>query len=289
MKWQITENEAGLLLRDYLKQNIGFSRNMIKVLKFDGGKLLVNGENVNVRTKLKKGDTVEVLFPKEVRAPRLKPVLIPLDIVYEDDFLLVINKTAGMTTVPSARHEDKTVANALIAYYDQKGLDYTVHIVTRLDRDTSGLMLVAKQRFCHSLLQNNKIDRRYQAVVEGILTSESGTISEPIARKQGSIIERTVARDGKPAITHYRTLKQVNGHTWLAIRLETGRTHQIRVHFAHIGHPLAGDDLYGGQTDKVKRQALHCVSLAFQHPITKQYLSFHSSWPDDLAPLVYTH
>ncbi|WP_440894922.1 RluA family pseudouridine synthase [Amphibacillus sp. Q70] len=286
MKWLVSEAEDHMILRDFLRNIVGLSRNMIKILKFDGGQILVNNELVNVRTRLVAGDQVKVIFPAEKRAPSLNSEKIKLDIVYEDDFLLVINKPAKKAVMPSMTYPKGTIANGLIAYYDQFGLDYTVHIVTRLDRDTSGLMLIAKQQFSHSLLHNIELDRHYQALVHGKLLEKSGIIDAPIGRKPGSIIARAVREDGKQAITHYQVVRHIKEGTIVDIQLETGRTHQIRVHFAHLGHPLWGDDLYGGPIQRIDRQALHCVSLAFTHPITKEKLCFHSEWPEDIAVLV---
>ncbi|MBU5595204.1 RluA family pseudouridine synthase [Amphibacillus sp. MSJ-3] len=275
-----------MILRDFLRSFIGLSRNMIKILKFEGGQILVNDEIVNVRTRLTTGDQVEVIFPMEERAPSLKPEAIELEIVYEDDFILIINKPAKMPVIPSMTYPSGTIANGLIAYYDQLGLDYTAHIVTRLDRNTSGLMLVAKQQFCHSLFHKVEIDRYYQAIVKGEIQEKGGTIDAPIGRDPDSIIARTVRKDGQKAITHYQVIRHNDESTIVDIQLETGRTHQIRVHFAHLGHPLLGDDLYGGPVEQIDRQALHCVSLAFTHPVTKEKLSFHSEWPPDMASLV---
>lgn len=272
-----------MILRDFLKYKIGLSRGMVKVLKFDGGQILVNQELVTVRKILTQGDHVNLIFPAEVRSPSLTPVPMALDIVYEDDFLIILNKPANITVIPSMSDQAPTIANGLISYYDQHQLDYTVHIVTRLDRDTSGLMLIAKQDYCHSLFHQKPIERHYQALVQGKLIEQTGTIDAPIGRKPGSIIERMVTKDGKRAVTHYQVADQIGANSLVDIQLETGRTHQIRVHFAHLGHPLIGDKLYGGPSDEVfDRQALHCTFLAFNHPITNEFLQFRSTWPDDL-------
>lgn len=282
LSWQVTEAEDQMILRDFLRNKIGLSRGMVKVLKFDGGQILVNQEQVTVRKVLAQGDRVKVIFPPEVRSPSLRPIAMPLEIVYEDEFLLIINKPAKIAVIPSMSDQSPTIANGLISYYDQHKLNYTVHIVTRLDRDTSGLMLVAKQDYCHSLFHQKPIERHYQALVQGNLANDEGTINAPIGRKPGSIIERMVREDGKHAITHYQIVKQFEDSSLVNIQLETGRTHQIRVHFAHLGHPLIGDLLYGGPTDQVfDRQALHCTYLAFTHPITSEALQFESTWPDD--------
>lgn len=275
-----------MMLRDYLHQEIGLSRNMVKRLKFDGGKILVNQKLVGVRTILETGDQIELIFSPEKRSPSLIPQAIDLDIVYEDDFLIILNKQAKKIVIPSMADQSGTIANGLINYYDQHGMDYTVHIVTRLDRDTSGLMLIAKQQFSHSSFRNISIDRHYKAIVAGRLPDKEGTIDAPIGRNPDSIITRMVTDDGKPSVTHYQVSQMLDQATVVDVQLETGRTHQIRVHFAHLDCPLLGDSLYGGPVDRIDRQALHCVSLAFTHPITKEELSFEVDLPADLRELL---
>ncbi|SDC29188.1 ribosomal large subunit pseudouridine synthase D [Pelagirhabdus alkalitolerans] len=283
MKWEVNDTDYKTV-RDFIRYSIGLSRNTLRSVKFNGGELKVNGKRVDVRHPLKNGDRVEITFPTETRGPLLFPEGGELDIVYEDDFLLVVNKPAGIATIPSPIHKSGTIANRLIYYYDKIGLSSTIHIVTRLDRDTSGLMLVAKYAFFHGLLHNSEIDRGYKALVNGELPQEEGVIDAPIGRKSDSIIEREVSDEGKKAITHFKRRHQTNDYTWVDLKLDTGRTHQIRVHLAHIGYPLIGDDLYGGDCQLLKRHALHCDYLRFFHPITKEYVQLKSQIPDDLAP-----
>lgn len=286
------KEESGLLLREYLKERKGFSRRIIKAIKFERGSLLVNNEFATVRKVIQTGDTVEVKFPKEHRGTFMKPEPLELDIVYEDNDILVINKPAGIASIPSVHHKTGTLANGILHHYEKKQLDFTVHIVTRLDRDTSGLILISKHRLSHSILaieqKKGAIERRYQAVVSGHLTEKEGTIDAPIARNPNSIIERMVDPSGKRSVTHYQVLKQTNTDSLVHIKLETGRTHQIRVHFAYLGHPLLGDELYGGEVGVIKRQALHCVSLSFTHPITKKHYIFTSDLPPDMKKTLQT-
>lgn len=290
MKWRVTKEQEPILLREYLKEIQGFSRRIIKGIKFHNGSLLVNGDSVTVRKELKEGDIVEVLFPTEQRGSFMKAESIPLDIIYEDDAVLVINKDAYIATIPSMHQGSGSIANGILHHYELNDINYTVHIVTRLDRDTSGLLLVAKHRLSHSILAKSQkageIQRRYQAIISGHLEAKKGTIDQPIARKPGSIIERMVDESGKRAVTHYQVVQELAGYTLLNIGLETGRTHQIRVHFAHLGHPLVGDDLYGGDSTKLRRQALHCTSLTFEHPITKVQHTFKSELPNDLKQII---
>ncbi|MDL4842938.1 RluA family pseudouridine synthase [Aquibacillus rhizosphaerae] len=279
-----------MLLREYLSQVGGFSRRIIKVVKFQGGSLLVNGEIATVRRMLKVGDEVDVIFPVETRGAFMKPENMTLDIIYEDQDVMVINKPAGIATIPSLHHPSGTIANGILGYYEAKQIAYTVHIVTRLDRDTSGLLLIAKHRFSHSLLSSDqkqgKVNRRYFAIIEGGMSQVSGVIDAPIARHPDSIIERVVADDGQRAVTHYHVEKESESHSLLDVKLETGRTHQIRVHFSYLGFPLAGDDLYGGSKAHINRQALHCRSLTFTHPISRKELFFSSPIPEDMSNII---
>nr|WP_245830964.1 RluA family pseudouridine synthase [Sediminibacillus massiliensis] len=289
MKWKIAPEHDDMLIKEFL-QNQGFSRRILKAVKFEGGRISLNGKDVTVRQHLKTDDELEVIFPPEQRGDRMEAEELDLDIVYEDEDVLVLNKRAGIATIPSRNHPKGTIANGLLAHYERKDLDYTVHIVTRLDKDTSGLLLVAKHRFSHSALsfaqKQGKINRRYTAGIEGTLAMKCGTIDAPIGRKSDSLIEREVRADGQYAVTHYQVRKEFQDRTSVEVRLETGRTHQIRVHFAHLGHPLLGDTLYGGTTKYINRQALHCHSLEFNHPATKERMHFTAKAPEDFEGLL---
>ncbi|HLR61651.1 MAG TPA: RluA family pseudouridine synthase [Lentibacillus sp.] len=286
MKWTITQQHEGVMIRSYLQQKHKFSKRMIKHIIHGGGAIKVNGTNRTVKYELNAGDVVAVTFPEERKGAMMIPEKMPLDILYEDDAVLVINKPPGRAVIPSYVHTSGTIANGVLAHYEEQGLSYTFHPVTRLDRDTSGVMLIAKHRWSHSLLsdaqKNGMISRAYYAIIEGHLQQKTGTIDAPIGRKEGSIIERTVTTRGKHAVTHYTVLNEFSHHTLVHVRLETGRTHQIRVHCSHAGYPLAGDDLYGGVTDHIDRQALHCHKLSFEHPITGEQMCFSVKMPDDM-------
>lgn len=285
LEFEIEQKAEGQLLRQYLRETLQLSSRFIKKLTRKKGYLSVNGEDVTVRYLVKSGDLLQIKFPEESRSRTVKPEQIPLTIVYEDDWLIVLNKVAGMPSIPSQIYRSGTVANGLLAYYDEQNLPYTIHIVTRLDKDTSGLMLVAKHQYSHSLLsrmqKDNQITRIYEAIATGIMTKDEQTINMPIRRKPNSIIEREVAPDGQKAITHIKVKKRYDKYTYVSVRLETGRTHQIRVHFATLGHPLLGDSLYGGDLSSLDRQALHCSQLQFQHPFTKEQLHFTAKSPPE--------
>lgn len=290
MEWIIQQEHDNMLIRSYLQNVHSFSRRIINSIKFDGGAILVNGKNQTVRYRLAVGDKLTVQLPAEKKGNLMVPEKIPLSIVYEDRDIIVINKLPYMAVTPSSFQKSGTVANGLLAYYKQKQWPYTVHIVTRLDRNTSGLLLVAKHRYSHSLLANlqqkHKINRQYKAIVEGNIKKNNGTICAPIGRNKNSIIERKVTTAGKKAVTNYEVEKYFQNHTLVNINLETGRTHQIRVHFSHIGHPLAGDNLYGGSTELITRQALHCTELSFIHPITNEEMHLQSPIQDDMQRMM---
>lgn len=288
--WTVTDHFDGWLLREYLTVEKQISRQLLTDIKFRGGKIQVNGKDATVRHRLIAGDKVTVFFPEESVSESMKPCDIPLDIVFEDEHVIAVNKPANLPTIPSRTHPDVSLAQAVLAYYEKNNISSTIHIVTRLDRDTSGLVLVAKHRYAHSLLARQQaqknLDRCYIAIVEGKIKDEKGTIALPIARKSTSIIERTVAQDGQEAITHFETIGQSETHTLVKIRLETGRTHQIRVHFSAIGHPLAGDTLYGGHTNIISRQALHCLSITFSHPFSHERITLQSPLPEDMLAII---
>lgn len=290
MKWKIKQEHDGMLVRDYLQTVQAFSRRMTKAVKFTNG-ILINDIPQTVRSCLAVGDILRVQFPPEEKGALMQADATQLSIIYEDDDILIIDKSSGMATIPSFHHPSGTVANGVLGHYERNQIPYTVHVVTRLDRDTSGLLLIAKHRYSHSLLsaaqKTGSVRRKYQAIVQGHLEEKEGIICLPIGRKSGSIIERTVTEAGKPAITKYQVIAESVHHSFVEIELETGRTHQIRVHFSAIGHALAGDGLYGGTTEKMNRQALHCCELRFEHPITKEAIFFQSAVPHDMKQVMF--
>ncbi|MEK4424189.1 RluA family pseudouridine synthase [Solibacillus sp. FSL K6-1523] len=286
---QFTVQEDGQLLRDALA-GFGISKRTLTAVKFDGGALYVNGEERNVRHPLNCGDVVTIIFPLEEVSEGLLAEYGELAIVYEDEALLVINKPAYMSTIPSREHPSGSVANYVRGYFGQQGIASTVHIVTRLDRDTSGLMIIAKHRHIHHLLseqqKSEQLQREYEAIVEGQVEVVKQSIKAPIGRKDTSIIERQVSADGQAAHTDVMVLKHGDKNSHVRLKLYTGRTHQIRVHMAYIGHPLVGDDLYGGCQQALDRQALHCVFVQFPHPLTGEVMTFESQLPIDFIALL---
>ncbi|ODG92850.1 MULTISPECIES: RluA family pseudouridine synthase [Bacillaceae] len=288
LSWEVKKEHNGILLREFLKLK-ELSKRALTDIKFQGGKITVNGEEKTVRTILNEFDLIQIYFPIEKPSVDLIAEDIPFEIVYEDDAVLVINKPFGIPSIPSREHPNGTLANGLLFYYQTIGLQSTIHIVTRLDKDTSGLMLVAKNRYIHYLFSKNElknVQRKYLAIVHGQMNGTEGVIRAKIARKSDSIIERIVSEEGQEAITHFKVLVVNRDYSVVELELETGRTHQIRVHMSSIGHPLIGDDLYGGNTDRLKRQALHSYQLSFVHPIDHTEKNFEIALPVDLERLL---
>lgn len=290
VKWTVA-SEDPKHLREFLKDK-GVSRRIIGRTKFHGGSFEVNGEEVWVRKNLEIGDQVKLNLPIQEENERLETSNKELDIIYEDEHYLIINKPVGVLSVPSPVHRTHTIANRVKGYFLANNYRHqVVHIVTRLDRYTSGVMIIAKNTLAHSLmgrlLQEQKLDKYYEAIVEGYFEKKEGFITTPIARSSDSIIERVVSPEGKPSITEYKVLQELSSHTsHLYLTLHTGRTHQIRVHMAHIGHPLVGDDLYGGSTELMDRQALHCKKCVFIHPFTKEEIAFEADLPKDMQRIL---
>lgn len=273
-------------VKAFLKAYAGISNTIWKRIK-NSGTFAINGTNANAaRSNVKNGDiiTYDILRPSDIEAEDL-----PLDIRYEDKWLLVINKPAGQLVHPTTKECHGTVGNALMHYFAAKGESHAFHPVHRLDRDTSGLLLIAKEPQIQYLLSPKgckNFKREYQAIIEGQLTPSAGIIDAPIARALPSIILRKVAPEGQPARTHYRTITTNSRLSLIQLELETGRTHQIRVHMAHMGHPLLGDDLYGGNMDLIRRQALHAFRLSFKHPMTGKELLITAPPPADFLQIV---
>ena len=268
------------------------SKGLLAKIKFRGGDIRVNGQSQIATYLLDIGDQVVIDIPPEEGFETLEAIDYPLDILFEDDHFLILNKPFGVASIPSVNHSN-TIANFIKGYYVKQVYEnQQVHIVTRLDRDTSGLMLFAKHGYAHARLdkqlQKKSIVKRYFALVKGAGVIEpEGNIIAPIARDEDSIITRRVAKGGKYAHTEYKVIASYGDIHLVDIRLHTGRTHQIRVHFSHIGFPLLGDDLYGGSLEHViQRQALHCHFLSFYHPFLEEQLEISSPLPDDFKNLI---
>lgn len=288
--WITGTEDQGKLLREFLRDNQQISRRALASIKYKGGHLEVNGREVSVRHPLCAGDKVTLTFPEEPVSEWITPVAIPLAICFEDEHVLVLNKPSFLPTIPTRVDGAASLAGAVLHYYEKVGLKSTFHAVNRLDRNTSGLLLIAKHRYVHDLfsksMNNEIIKRTYCAIVHGTVLEEEGIISAPIGRKDDSIIEREVRSDGQRAITRFKVLKKFKTATLVQLQLETGRTHQIRVHLSHLGHPIIGDTLYGGEGVFINRQALHSSVLEFQHPFTGDRHVVESKLPEDMEHLM---
>lgn len=290
-KWTYQEPFSSLV-RTFLKRQ-GISKKLLAKIKFQGGKILVNETEQNVLFSLKAHDIVTVVIPDEEPHETLLADDVPIEIVFEDEHLLIVNKPAGIASIPAQYHPRGTMANRVKAYYVNKEYaNQVVHVVTRLDRDTSGLMLFAKHGFAHAKLdqglQQNQFVKKYQALVSGEVESlqDHGNISLPIGRDLSSLVKRQVIETGQKAETEYWLKKRNQACALVDIQLHTGRTHQIRVHLSAIGCPLLGDDLYEGAMDLgIERQALHCYSLSFPHPFREKRMSFELPLADDMAKI----
>lgn len=283
-----TAREKGLL-REAL-HGWGISKRTLASVKYGGGQILVNGNEVTVRHPLETGDAVTVVFPFEELGKGLQAEPGELKIIHEDEALLIVDKPPLQNTIPSREHPSGSLANIVAKHFEDHQIPATLHIATRLDRDTSGLVCIAKNRHIHHMLsqqqKEKKMERRYEALVHGRVERENFIITAPIGRKGSSIIEREVRTDGQFAETEVELLQAFPDFSHLKLKLNTGRTHQIRVHLAHINHPLVGDDLYGGSRDRISRQALHCRELELIHPVTGKALLFESPNREDMASLL---
>lgn len=276
-------------IKQILYHHYRMSSRLIAKIKRNGG-ILLNERAQSVRAVVKMGDRLKIIIPSE-KSLNIVPNAMPLDIVYEDQDVMVVNKPPGLLVHPSQGHYSRTLANGVVHHWQTKGCSYVFRPVHRLDKDTSGLMVIAKNQYAHQQLSDqvaaNCLERKYIAVVLGRIRCREGTIDEPIARKPGSIIERWISGDGQRAVTHYRVIKRLQRLTVVELALQTGRTHQIRVHMRHMGHPLAGDWLYGKEDDSlISRQALHAKYLAFTHPVNGQAMCFERGMPEDMEALI---
>lgn len=286
LNYHITEDADSLRVEQYLRRR-GFSYQNLTQLKKMPESILINGVWSYMRTPLHSGDILTVHIRETESSPNIPPVELPLDIVYEDEDIVVVNKPAGMPVHPSLNNYRNSLANALMYYYQQQGKPFIFRCTNRLDRDTSGLTVIAKHMVSSSILSSmtarHEIEREYLAVVRGSVVPSSGTIDAPIGRTGSSLIERKIDFEhGERAVTHYHVVKEENGHSLVSLILETGRTHQIRVHMKYIGFPLVGDYLYNPDMEYIQRQALHSCRLSFRHPITGKHMEFTADLPEDM-------
>ncbi len=290
INYEISESEAGLRVEQYLKRK-GYSSQNLAAIKRMPESILVNGVHYYMRQTLASSDRLTVHITETKCSEKIPPVKLPLDIIYEDEDIIVINKPAGMPIHPSLNNYYNTLANALAWYYQEQNKPFIFRCCNRLDRDTSGLTVVAKHLVSAGILSamtgRREVHREYLAITAGHVTPESGTINAPLGRKSGTIIERTVDWEaGEPAVTHYQLVSSNERHSLIALKLETGRTHQIRIHMKYLGYPLIGDYLYNPDMSCIGRQALHSHRLSFPHPITGKIMDFQASLPADMQAVL---
>ena len=288
--YTIDNASTGLRIEQYLRRR-GYSYQNLARLKKMRESILLNGAWTYMRTAVKDGDILTVHIQEPESSPNIPPVKLPLDIVYEDEDIVVVNKPAGMPVHPSLNNYENSLANGLMYYYQEQGKPFIFRCTNRLDRDTSGLTVVAKHMVSSSILSSmgmrHEITREYLAIVRGALKPSEGTIDAPIGRTGSSLIERKIDfENGEHAVTHYRVVEEQNGHSLVSLILETGRTHQIRVHMKYIGHPLVGDYLYNPDMEYIDRQALHSHRLSFTHPVTGEKMEFTAPLPTDMRKIL---
>lgn len=293
IQYKIGQQHAGKCIDVFLKEK-DYSRAVLIELKKTKTGIQKNGSWAKVNEVLNTGDLLEICLTEQQISENIVPDKVPLDILYEDEDLLVVNKPYNMPIHPSVNHYRQTLANGIAYYYQQQNRPFVFRCMNRLDRDTTGVTILAKNLISASILskrmKQGELGKTYIAFVEGS-TQEKGTINHPIGREEGTIIKRKIDEvQGKHAVTHYQKLEEfvVGGKviSVVALQLETGRTHQIRVHMASIGHPLLGDFLYNEKNQMLTRQALHVVSCSFHHPITGEYMKLTAPLPEDMTVLI---
>lgn len=291
LSYPVKESAHGCSIESFLRSQ-GYSRHIISCIKRKEDGVLVDGKRAFTNYRLQAGDVLTINLTEDASSETIQPIHLPVDIVYEDEDLLILNKAADTPIHPSIHNTENTLANAVAYYYQSKGEHFVFRCINRLDRDTTGLLIVAKHILSASILSrmmlNREIHREYLAITSGELPP-SGTICAPIARKEGSLLERCVDfSHGEPAITHYQRICLSGDYSLAAVTLDTGRTHQIRIHMGYIGHPLIGDYLYNPDYRKMKRLSLHSHRLSFSHPITKIPLCFEIPLPQDMQWILDT-
>lgn len=293
--YQVKAPMPGQKISGFLK-NLGYSSQNRIDLKKDPKAIWLNGEWVRQNHLLSDGDTLKVYIHETENSDQIVPVQLPVDIVYEDEDLMVVNKPAGMPIHPSRRNPDNSLGNALAWYFKEQNRPFVFRCMNRLDRDTSGLTIIAKHSISAAMLGEmtaaktkegpgaEGIKKEYLAIVRGTVMPQRGTVNAPIARRESEHLERMVDFvHGDHAVTHYEVLEESDGYSLVRLLLETGRTHQIRVHMQYIGHPLIGDFLYNPDMESIGRQALHAWRLTFTHPITGEHMCFTVPLPEDMS------
>jgi len=287
--YTLTTEDEDLYIKELLRRRLLFSSRLVRKIKVEGH-VYLNGKPSKLTYKGKSGDILRAEYPDE--ESYFEPQNIPVEIPYEDDDLLIVNKPAGLIVHPTKNFQEGTLANALAWHIRERGDKYKLRFVNRLDMNTSGLVIVAKNAHCQDFLSHemdaNRVTKKYLAVVYGRMEG-SGTVDAPIDKNPDHVARRMVTPTGYPSVTHYKVLKNYgDAYSLLELKLDTGRTHQIRVHMSYIGHPIAGDDLYGptcGYNEvplNMPRQALHAAHLEFTHPVSGKTVTADADIPADI-------
>jgi 23S rRNA pseudouridine1911/1915/1917 synthase len=287
--YHVLDADKELLIKGLLKRRLGFSSRLMRKLKAGGG-VFLNDVPAKMNASVQLGDIISIKMP--IEGSEFDVQDIPIDIAYEDEDLLVVNKQPGIVVHPTKGHPAGTIANGIMHYMEKSGQSFKIRFVNRLDMDTSGLLIVAKNAFSQAELSKqmsaNTIHKSYIAIVQGLMVQDSGTIDLPIGKIHEGDVQRAVHESGAPSVTHYTVLERYEtGYTLVEIKLDTGRTHQIRVHLAHLGHPVIGDNLYGReQVLLIERQALHAIYLGFAHPVKGNLMEIKCDLPSDMQKLI---
>ncbi|MFV9511108.1 RluA family pseudouridine synthase [Tepidibacillus sp. LV47] len=287
----------GLMIKEILLKHYQFSRKSLSRVKNTKG-IYLNREPVYVTVRVHRGDLLEIFVPIET-SEYISPEPVDFEIIYEDQDIVVVNKPAGIVVHPTKSHPNQTLANGLVHHWKLKGEQFRFRPVHRLDKNTSGLLVIAKNQYAHHKLslqlQDRTLKRTYRAIVHGYVAEDKGIVDAPIMKDPDHPLRRMVVTDlhpdAKPAITYYKVIERFSDATLIELQLATGRTHQIRVHMSYIGHPLVGDELYGGKTgdNGMQRQALHAIQLEFDHPRTGESLHFQAPLPLDMQSFLFHH
>ncbi len=284
-EYTATVDDIGLPYKDLVRNNFSFSGRLMTKLKKQN-LVFVNGKDARMYLPAKEGDVITILLPEEASDFPAEP--IPIYPVYEDDDILVINKQPGFVVHPTKGHPVHTIANGIMQYMTDTNQSFKIRFINRLDMNTSGLLAIGKNSHSQDELtkqmKEHTVEKHYTAIVKGIIKEDFGTVDAPIGRPDAESVCRGVMENGYPSITHYHVLERYEkGYSLVELHLETGRTHQIRVHMSHIGHPVLGDHLYGGENPwLIERQALHAKKLSFDHPITKKRINLEAPLPEDM-------
>ena len=287
LKYNVIKEDSGKTVEFICRKRLGMSAGVLTETKLAGG-LLLSGKPCITTDKVSENDILSADVTELIATSSVEPIYAEVEILYDDAYYTIANKPRKMSVHQSQGNYGNTLSNAIAYYWKTKGEAHKIHPVNRLDKDTSGICIIAKNRFAHSAIDSNIITKEYMAIVHNVPNVKKGSVTTPIKRAEGSTIKRICAPDGKPAVTNYEVIRENDKYSLLRIKLDTGRTHQIRVHMSSIGHPLVGDWLYGSGDDErhiASGHLLHAYKISFIHPVTKEPLTFEVPLPPDMQTL----